>query len=114
MCVHRFRTVLHPDARHGTEAPHEISFAASVLFFTAAKQAQPSPVKEESITQEEMDTTEKPAPSAEPITNGTAEPEKVEEVKHEEKEEKDELTDEQKAAEKAKPISSTPVPGTPW
>ena len=25
-----------------------------------------------------------------------------------------ELTEEQKAAEKAKPVSSTPVPGTPW
>ena len=27
---------------------------------------------------------------------------------------KEELTEEQKAAEKAKPVSSTPVPGTPW
>lgn len=24
------------------------------------------------------------------------------------------LSDEQKAAERAKPVSSTPVPGTPW
>ena len=61
-----------------------------------------------------MDTSEKPVPMTEPITNGTSEPEKVEEIKHEEKEEKEDLTEEQKAAEKAKPISSTPVPGTPW
>lgn len=61
-----------------------------------------------------MDTSEKPPVAAEPVTNGTSEPEKVDEVKQEEKEEKDELTEEQKAAEKAKPISSTPVPGTPW
>ena len=61
-----------------------------------------------------METSEKQNPPAEPITNGTSEPEKTEEVKQEEKEEKDELTEEQKAAEKAKPISSTPVPGTPW
>ena len=26
----------------------------------------------------------------------------------------EEMTEEQKAAERAKPISSTPVPGTPW
>lgn len=33
----------------------------------------------------------------------------------EEKEEKqEEMTEEQKAAERAKPVSSTPVPGTPW
>jgi len=37
-------------------------------------------------------------------------------IKHDEpmKEEKMELTEEQKAAERAKPVSSTPVPGTPW
>ena len=26
----------------------------------------------------------------------------------------EEMTEEQKAAERAKPVSSTPVPGTPW
>ncbi|KAL3865336.1 hypothetical protein ACJMK2_006934 [Sinanodonta woodiana] len=31
-----------------------------------------------------------------------------------EKEEKEEQSEEQKAAEKARPVSSTPVPGTPW
>lgn len=31
-----------------------------------------------------------------------------------EKEEEDEKTEEQKAAERARPVSSTPVPGTPW
>lgn len=47
---------------------------------------------------EEMDTTEK-----------------EDEVKvQEKKEEVEEMTEEQKAAEKAKPVSSTPVPGTPW
>ena len=29
-------------------------------------------------------------------------------------EEDDSMTEEQKAAERAKPVSSTPVPGTPW
>ena len=29
-------------------------------------------------------------------------------------EEQDHMTEEQKAAERAKPVSSTPVPGTPW
>ncbi len=62
-----------------------------------------------------METAEKPAAvDPEPMTNGITETEKVDEVKHEVKEDKDELTEEQKAVEKAKPISSTPVPGTPW
>ena len=29
-------------------------------------------------------------------------------------EEHEDMTEEQKAAEKSKPVSSTPVPGTPW
>lgn len=37
-----------------------------------------------------------------------------EEEKPVEEEEDVEMTEEQKAAEKAKPVSSTPVPGTPW
>ncbi|OWF46304.1 transcription elongation regulator 1-like [Mizuhopecten yessoensis] len=40
--------------------------------------------------------------------------EKEEEKEEEKKEEEDEKTEEQKAAEKARPVSSTPVPGTPW
>ena len=79
-----------------------------------AQQNQSTQPGDEPATPEEKDTSEKPSAVAEPVTNGTSEPEKVEEIKHEEKEEKDELTEEQKAAEKAKPISSTPVPGTPW
>ena len=79
-----------------------------------AQQNQSTQPGDEPATPEEMDTREKPSAVAEPITNGTSEGEKVEEIKHEEKEEKAELTEEQKAAEKTKPISSTPVPGTPW
>ncbi|KAL5022911.1 hypothetical protein ScPMuIL_002066 [Solemya velum] len=40
--------------------------------------------------------------------------EKEEEKEEEKAESEDEKTEEQKAAEKARPVSSTPVPGTPW
>lgn len=38
--------------------------------------------------------------------------EPIKEIKEEPKEE--EMTEEEKAAQKAKPVATTPIPGTPW
>ena len=71
-------------------------------------------------TQQPPPTLVQPVKEESPKVNGHAEETSMETneeevTKEEEREEKTkEKTEEEKAAEKARPVSSTPVPGTPW
>jgi hypothetical protein len=81
---------------------------------------QPQPTAPGTEAQPEVSTTPQQNGDVTPASNGMSESQDEveeavpvsEEVRKEP--EKVELTEEQKAQEKAKPVSSTPVPGTPW
>ncbi|ELT91022.1 hypothetical protein CAPTEDRAFT_223762 [Capitella teleta] len=79
---------------------------------------QPPPAAPGTEIQPELNTTPQQNGDVTPASNGVSAVEKPEEETvmeevHKEPE-KVEMTEEQKAQEKAKPVSSTPVPGTPW
>lgn len=67
------------------------------------------------IQQSPQLTSESPKVNGVQASDSPDEDDDTEDKKEEEKtEEQDEKTEEQKAADKARPVSSTPVPGTPW
>ncbi|NXP10520.1 TCRG1 regulator, partial [Thinocorus orbignyianus] len=77
---------------------------------------KPQELKEKEKMEEKIKEPIK-EPSEEPLPMETEEEEPKEEpikelIKEEPKEE--ELTEEEKAAQKAKPVATTPIPGTPW
>ncbi|XP_031454374.1 transcription elongation regulator 1 isoform X4 [Lagopus leucura] len=77
---------------------------------------KPQELKEKEKMEEKIKETIK-EPTEEPLPMETEEEEPKEEpikelIKEEPKEE--EMTEEEKAAQKAKPVATTPIPGTPW
>ncbi|XP_040502941.1 transcription elongation regulator 1 isoform X8 [Gallus gallus] len=77
---------------------------------------KPQELKEKEKLEEKIKETIK-EPTEEPLPMETEEEEPKEEpikelIKEEPKEE--EMTEEEKAAQKAKPVATTPIPGTPW
>ncbi|XP_059155432.1 transcription elongation regulator 1-like isoform X2 [Physella acuta] len=54
------------------------------------------------------------APEVIKVDAGDSSDESEKDEEEEKKEKPEEMTEEQKAAEKSRPVSSTPVPGTPW
>lgn len=76
---------------------------------------KPQELKEKEKLEEKIKEPIK-EPSEEPLPMETEEEdpkeEPIKEIKEEPKEE--EMTEEEKAAQKAKPVATTPIPGTPW
>ncbi|KAM6471076.1 transcription elongation regulator 1 isoform 5-T6 [Liasis olivaceus] len=77
---------------------------------------KPQELKEKEKVEEKMkDSIKEPAEDPLPMETEEEEP-KIEPIKELIKEEpkEEEMTEEEKAAQKAKPVATTPIPGTPW